>query len=370
MFSDTVHRRSLAFAMIGAASLGLGACGEPQAAKTAKSEPARPVLVQTARYEPVVAERTFVATIKARIETDLGFRVAGKVAKRLVEAGDTVKAGQTLAMLDEVDLKLQLEQSRAELDAARGALTSAEAELARRTTLNAKGWTTQTALDQQRSVTADARGRVLKAERALALAENALGYANLVADADGVVTARVVEPGQVVAAGQPAIRVAQTQGREALAAIPEALVERVRTGAVSVVMWAAPDKTYHAHLRELTPAADAATRTYAARFEIDNAGPEVALGMTATVRIVEAGQAQKVVKLPLSALFNDGNGPGLWTVDRASGALALKRVEVARYDSAYVYVASGVGEGEEIVTLGVQKLDSGQKVRVVTELGR
>lgn len=281
-----------------------------------------------------------------------------------------MKKGQTLAVLDEVDLKLQQDQARAELDAARGTLASADAELTRRTTLSAKGYTTQTALDQQRSVMADARGRVLKAERALTLAENALGYANLTADADGVVTARLVEPGQVVASGQAAIRVAQTEGREALAAIPEALVERVRKGTATAVMWAAPDKVYPAHLRELTPAADTATRTYAARFELEGAGPEIVIGMTATVHIVEAGSGAKAAKLPLSALFNDGAGPGLWVVDRASGVLTLKRVEVARYDSQSVLVSSGVMDGDDVVTLGVQKLDSGQKVRVVTALGR
>lgn len=352
------------------ATLLLAACGQIERPKAAKSEPARPVLVQTVRFEPSAERRTFVGTIRPRIESDLGFRVAGKVARRLVDVGDSVRTGQMLALLDETDLRLQQEQAKAELDAARLALASADAELDRRSQLNAKGYTTQTALDQQRATVADAKGRVMKAERALALADNALGYATLGADAEGVVTQRLIEPGQVVAAGQTAIRVARTAEREVMVAIPEHLVETIRTGTAAAALWAQPDRAYRAVLRELSPAADPQTRTYAARFSLPTAGTEAAFGMTANISVSAGSGETRVARLPLSALYNDGKGPAVWVVDRMSGALTLKLVEVERYESAAVTVSKGLADGDEVVTLGVQKLDAGQKVRVVTALGQ
>jgi RND family efflux transporter MFP subunit len=348
-------------------ALLLGACGEGNAHKT-EAAAARPVLVEPVRYAPLAAAHTLVATIKPRVEADLGFRVAGKVAKRMVDTGAAVKAGDVLALLDETDFKLQLEQADAEVRAAQGSITSAAAELERRTFLNKRGYSTQASLDQQRTAVDEARGRLTKGERAIQLSQNALSYTKLLADADGVVTAALVEPGQVVAAGQTAIRVAHTGEREALAAVPEALVDRVRAGTASVTLWAAPGTVYRAKLRELSPAADAATRTYAARFSLPDAGAEAVLGMTATVTVAAPGVAS-AARLPLSALFNQGNGPALWVVDPASGVLTLKPVEVAKYDGASVYVTGGVSEGESVVALGVQKLDAGQKVRVVTALG-
>lgn len=359
----------IALAAAAGLTIGLAGCGEQPEAKSAVAGAARPVLVETVKFEPLSPERTFVATIRPRIESDLGFRVSGKVDRRLVDIGDRVTSGQILAVLDETDLRLSLEQAQAELRAARDADVSAAAELERRAILSAKGFVTVTSLDQQRTIAADARARKTKAERALALAENQLGYAQLIADADGVVTARLIEPGQVVSAGQTAIRVARSDEREALVAIPEQFVERLKSSVATVTLWSNPDRLYKAELRELSPAADPATRTYAARFALPGAGPEVVLGMTATVIVREATDA-KVARLPLSALFAEGSGPALWVADRATGALTLKPVTVAKYDSASVYVASGVANGDEVVTLGVQKLDAGQKVRIVTALGR
>ena len=171
-----------------------------------------------------------------------------------------------------------------------------------------------------------------------------------------------------MAAGQAALRGARTSEREALAAIPEALVERVRAGKATVALWSNPDKQFRAELRELSPAADAATRTYAARFSLPDSGSEFAWGMTATITISDSGVAA-AARLPLSALFSQGAGSALWTVDRASGALALKPVEVVKYDGSWVYVSGGVRDGDEVVVLGVQKLDAGQKVRVVSAIG-
>src|SRR5690606_27190694 len=196
---------------------------------------------------------------------------------------------------------------------------------------------------------------------------NNLSYATLTADTDGVVTATLVEPGQVVAAGQTAIRVARLGEKEAIVAVPETLLARVRQGEATVTLWSDPDRRYAARLRELSPAADPTTRTYLARFSMPDAGEEVAFGMSATLT-VRGGTGEKAARLPLSALFNQGSGPALWVVDRETGSVALKPVTVARYDAREVLVTSGVEEGDEVVALGVQKLDPAQKVRVVEAL--
>jgi RND family efflux transporter MFP subunit len=342
---------------------GLAACqAKPQEAST----PDRPILTQTVAFGSRTPERTFVATIRPRIESDLGFRVPGKIARRLVNVGDTVKAGQVLATLDETDLRLQREQAEAEMKAASAALAQAEAELKRITTLRGEGWSTASGLDRQKAATEEARGRVARAERALSLAENAHSYATLASDTDGVVTATQIEPGQVVAAGQPAIRVARLSEKEAVIAVPEAQIAAVRDGAASLSLWSDPDKRYEAKLRELSPSADPTTRTYLARFSIPTAGEQVQLGMTATVTM--GGDASvRVARLPLSSLYNQGGGPSVWVVD-VDGRPVLRSVNVEAYESRDVLISGGLNEGDRVVTLGVQKLDPGQPVRIVQAL--
>jgi len=174
--------------------LALAACDPMTAQPTV---PARPVLVTNAHYESQVSERNFVGTVRPRIESDLGFRVAGKVAKRLVEVGTLVEAGQPLALLDEADLALQAEQAAAELSAANGVMSQATAAEARAKELRQKGWSTDAQLDQAKAAADEARARLNRAERSVELTKNSLSYARLVADAPGVVTATLIEPGQL-----------------------------------------------------------------------------------------------------------------------------------------------------------------------------
>lgn len=344
----------------------LTACSESKS-EVKHEPPQRPVLAQQVHYEPAVQERSFVATVRPRIESDLGFRVAGKVARRLVEIGETVKAGQVLATLDEADLRLQLDQAQAELRAAKGSQAQARAEQKRGELLQKQGWSTEASLEKLRAATDEADGRVLRAERAVSLAENSLTYASLRADADGVVTATTVEPGQVIAAGQMAIRVAQLEEKEAVVAVPEALVDRLAKGKATVSLWSQPDRSYAAHLCELSPGADAATRTYQARFTILGAGDDVRFGMTATVTLSDPASGQ-VARLPLSAVIDAGEGPALFVVDKETGALEHKPIQVMGYEARDVLVKSGVKDGEWVVALGTQKLDTAQKVRVVDKL--
>ena len=292
--------------LILSAAVTLAGC---QATPQEAAKPERPVLVQPVIFEPRAPERTFVATIRPRVESDLGFRVAGKVAKRLVNVGDAVKVGQSLATLDATDLRLQREQTEAEVRAASAALQQAEAELRRILTLRGQGWSTTATLDRQQAVTEEARGRMARAERALLLAENALSYATLTADIDGVVTATQIEPGHVVDTDKVAIRIARLAEKEAVIAVPEAQIAAVRTGVASLSLWSNPDKRYQATLREFSPSADPATRTYLARFSIPTADEPVQFGMTATVTIGETGSGGS--RAPASGLPpQPGRRPG------------------------------------------------------------
>ena len=353
----------IVFPLVG---LALAACSESKS--EVKEEPAtRPVLATQVRYEPAVRERSFVATVRPRTESDLGFRVGGKVARRLVDVGETVKAGQVLGTLDEVDLRLQLDQAQAELRAAKGNQMQAQAELKRGEVLRKDGWSTDANVEKQRAATDEADGRVLRAERAVSLARNALDYAQLRADADGVVTATAIEPGQVVASGHMAIRVARLDEKEAMVAIPEALVGRLDKGEAKVSLWSEADRIYPARLRELSPGADPMTRTYQARFTIIGAGDDVRFGMTATVTVSDP-EAGRVARVPLSAVLDEGKGPALFVVDRTTGSLEQRPVQVAGYETRDVLLKGGVDEGAWIVALGTQKLDTAQKVKVVDKL--
>jgi RND family efflux transporter MFP subunit len=359
----TNYSRLLAGASLALVAVALAGCNDSVALK---APPSRPVLVATAHYDAESPERSFVGTIRPRIETDMGFRVPGKVAKRLVEVGQTVDVGQPLATLDEVDLKLQAEQAEAELRAATGVQAQAAAAETRAKELRAKGWTTDAQLDQAKAAADEARARLNRAQRSVELTNNSLSYATLLADSRGVVTATLIDAGQVVAAGQTAVRVARFAEKEAVVAIPETLVGRAKEGVASVSLWSEPNKKYAAQLREIAPAADPATRTYLAKFSLPGAGDDVSLGMTATLTLSDPATT-RVARLPLSALFNEGGAPSLYVVD-GNGDVALKPVAVKSYDSNDVVISGGVDEGAKVVVLGVQKLDPAQKVRVVSSL--
>jgi RND family efflux transporter MFP subunit len=321
------------------------------------------VLVAPVHYAPKMPAREFVASIRPRVESDQAFRVAGKVVRRFVETGQRVKMGELLATLDETDLRLQKEQTDAELAAARMALAQASGDEERTLKLRKNGWVAQAAVDRYRAAAEEARGRAQRATRAVELARNSLDYTSLRADADGVVTATMIEPGQVVAAGQAAVRVARSGELEALVALPEAFVSAAGSGEARLFLWANPAKRYRAKLRELSPSADPATRTFGARFSIIDVDVSIALGMSATLT-VESRNRDSVAAVPLAALFNQGKGPCLWKVGD-EGRLTLAPVTVLGYEAKTALIAGGVEEGDRIVVLGVHKLDEGQKVRPV-----
>ena len=357
-----MERRSAVFAL--GAALLLGACNAPVQAK--KETPQRPVLVAEVHYAPRAHDRVLPGIVKARIESDLAFRVPGKLAERLVDAGAVVKKGDPLARLDDADLRLQVDQAEADYSAAKGALAQTQAEEERIATLKRQGWSAAADVDKVRSAADQARGVFARAERAVTLARNAVGYATLAADADGIVSAVLAEPGQVLAAGAPAMRLSHTGEREAAVAIPETLVDHARSAPAHVEFWALPGVQMAATLRELSPNADPTTRTYLARYALPDAPANVQLGMSLTVTL--ADKVERVARLPLGALFDEGKGPCLWVVDSATGAVTKAPVRIAGYENESVLVIDGVAEGASVVALGAHKLDAGQKVRVVQNL--
>src|SRR5215813_9506938 len=292
------------------ALLPLVAACQDLAASTAAT-PERPVQVQRVTLSTSTAAREFVGVVRARYETDLGFRVAGKIVARIVNVGDRVRTGDVVARLDPQDLKLQVESAEAELGAATSNLAQASADLTRYTTLRERGYAAIADYDRKKVAKDEADGRLERARRALDMARNQLAYADLKADADGVITATLAEPGQVVAIGQAVARLAHRGEKEALVALPETWLAEARTSRAAVRLWSDPDRSFAASLRELSPQADPATRTYAARFTITDADDSVALGMTATVTLTRAGEAP-VAKLPLAAILNRGTGPTVY----------------------------------------------------------
>ena len=205
---------------------------EANTAPAAKSE--RPVQVQRVAFENENAAREFVGVVRARYETDLGFRVAGKIVARLVNVGDRVRAGDVVARLDPQDLKLQAESAEAELRAATSNLAQAAADLERYTTLRTRGYASIADFDRKKWAKDEAEGRLERAKRALDLARNQLGYADLKADADGVITATLAEPGQVVAIGQAVARLAHRGEKEAVVALPETWLGEARKSNATV----------------------------------------------------------------------------------------------------------------------------------------
>ncbi len=347
-----------------AAALALAGCN----AKTEVKEAAqpRPVLVAQVHYQPRASAQALPGVLKARIESDLAFRVSGRIERRLVDVGAFVHKGDALASLDESDLKLQLESAEADQGSARAALDVAAAEERRVTTLSKQGWASGSDFDRIKSTADQARRAGDKADRAVRLARNALDYATLTADADGVVSAVLAEPGQVITAGAPVFRVERTAEKEAAVAIPEAWVERARTAKASVDYWAIPGARSTAVLRELSPNADAATRTYAARFSLPDPPAGARLGMSVTVALSDG--APDLARVPLGAVFDAGQGPRVWVVDAASGAVAATPVVVAFSDTDSAYLSGGAPEGARIVAMGVHKIDAHEKVRVIDNL--
>jgi multidrug efflux system membrane fusion protein len=313
---------------------------------------ARPVLTRLVDESAADSLRTYSGDVRSRYETALAFRIPGKIAARLVDTGALVKAGQVLARLDPADTALSATAAAAQLQLAR-------ADLQRYRDLRSKSFVSQAALDSKETAF---KAALANAE----LARNQATYTVLRANQAGFVGLISAEVGQVVAAGQTVMRLARADTLEVAISIPEArMPEAQALDNAEVRLWADDEAIYRARLRELSPVADAVTRTYAARVAMIDADARVLVGMTAKVRFLSA-QRDARLSVPLTALFQQDGQPALWVV-QADQSVALRPVAVASYGEDTALLNGGVQAGERIVVAGVHKLTAGERVSVVEQ---
>ncbi len=333
------------------------------AAPALAEEIARPVRVQAVVFAPQRQAVTYAGTVQARVQASLGFRVAGKVTERLVDAGQAVRAGQVLARLDRADAVLSVESAEQAVLSAGAEATNARAEFQRYQRLG-RGSPAFVAseFDKRQAVLDGAQARLAQAQRQLGLARDQLGYTVLSADADGVVTGLSLEAGQVVAAGQTVLTLAHAAETEIAVDVPENRLELVRgAGAVTVRLWARPDTVLSGRVREVGALADPASRTFAVRVSVPD-GPGLGLGqglgMTAAVSFSrETGEV--VASLPASAVVSVDGAPSVWVLDPGSRRAVAHRVQVSGWSGdGLVAVTGGVAQGAQVVTAGAALLDA------------
>jgi RND family efflux transporter MFP subunit len=335
---------------------------EASAARDPRQEPPMVSLVTAARVTG--SERGFTGTIGARVESNLGFRVAGKIVERLVNVGEQVKAGQPLMRIDETDLRLALTAKRNAVAAARATVVQMDADERRYANLVNDGWTSRQRYEQAKAASDTANAQLAAAEAEAGVAENQATYSVLVADADGTVVQTLGEPGQVASAGQTVVRLAQAGPREAVVALPETI--RPAIGSVAEAsMYGSDGRRYTAHLRQLSDSADAQTRTYEARYVLDGEAAAAPLGATVTIRLASQ-ETQPEVQVPLGAVLDDGRTTGVWVFDSAASTVHFRPVKLARLTSESA-VISGLSSDDRVVSLGAHLLQEGARVRTASE---
>jgi len=349
---------SIAPLILGAAIV-LSACSRP-VEQADEIRPVRTMMVEAGQVEGVAE---FSGEVRARIESQLGFRVPGKIVARKVEIGDAVKRGQVLMELDPQDLRLAAMQAGAALKAAESNRDLARAELLRYRELREKNYVSEAVLDARRTAAEAAQASYEQALAAYRTQSNQAGYTTLLADADGVVTGVEAEVGQVVAAGAPVVRVARVGEKEVVVGIPEGGLQSLRQASeVRVHVWALPDRRFTGRVREIAPVADPATRTYTAKIAIPDAPPQVRLGMSAYVTIHGISE-QYGIRLPLTALFRRNEESAVWVVENGSvRAVPVRVVGSAGND---VLVSGALAPGQVVVTAGANLLQPGQKVKIL-----
>jgi membrane fusion protein, multidrug efflux system len=327
------------------------------------SEPIRPVLTQKVSLSQSIDQDVYSGDVRARYETDLGFRIGGKIVARPAELGTLVKKGTLLASLDPQDVRLGAQAAQSQVAAAQTEFDFAKAELERNKDLLEKNFISKAVYDAKLNSFNSAQAKLATARSQASVSANQSAYASLLADYDGIITAVNAEVGQVVAAGQPIVKLARLDEKEVVINVPENRVADVKkVDLVAVRLWAAPEKVYRGKVREVSPGADAVTRTYTTRISILDA-PDVKLGMTANVMLQQNG-ATNVAVIPLTALYQKDNQPAVWVVDTKASQVQLRQIVTGAYREDGVVVVSGLKDGEHIVTAGVHKLVPGQTVRL------
>jgi len=344
----------------------LAACSKPEPLP----EPVRAVRTLTVAASSASLAHDYPAEIRARAESRPAFRVPGQLVKRLVNVGDVVKAGQPLAQIDPGDLRLGQQAAGAALNAAQAQLAFNEAEFKRYQALREQGFISGVELERREAALKATRAQAEQAIAQAKLQGNQAGYAVLAAEVAGIVTAVDAEPGTVLAAGTPVLRLAHDGPRDAVFSVPEDRAAAMRgllgkPGALQLRPWG-DGALAPATVREVAAAADPVTRTFLVRADIGRT--DLRLGQTATVRVAQPPQPG-VVKLPLAAVFAQGGQTSVWVVDRTAMAVQARPIAVGGAEGNLVVVAGGLQPGEAVVTAGVHTLTPGQKVRWYAEPG-
>ena len=327
-------------------------------------EPVRAVRTLTIAAGQAGGSVDYAADVRPRVESRLGFRVGGKMVSRPADLGDSVKAGQVLASLDPQDLRLGQEAARSSVQAARVNYEQAEADLKRFKELRDQGFISTAELERRETTLKSAQAQLEQAQAQASVQVNQARYSTLVADVSGVVTAVEAEPGAVLAAGATVLRVAQDGPRDVVFAVPEDQAAAIRSlqdraGALQVRMWGDGAAPLPATVREVAAAADPTTRTFVVKADIGKTAAR--LGQTATVSIA-LPVVPGVVKLPLTAVFEQQGKSSVWLLDTASMTVRAQAIQVAGAEGNWVIVAGGLAPGQQIVSAGVHVLTAGQKV--------
>src|SRR6266699_1728925 len=349
--------------VIGLLPFVLAACSD--AASSLSDPRTQPPLVRTEAVErSVQSERAFTGIVAARVQSDLGFRVPGKVLERLVNTGQTVKRGHTLMRIDPTDLTLAV-RAHDEAVAAAGARarqTAADELLYR--DLVAGGAVSASAYDKVKADAEAARAQLNAAEARADVARNETGYADLLADADGVVVETLAEPGQVAGAGQVVVRVARAGPREAIIELPETL--RPAIGSTGRATLYGSGLTGPAKLRQLSDAANRQTRTFEARYVLEDRLAVAPLGSTISMQISD-GRSAPALQVPIGAIFDPGEGPGVWLVEGVEGdtpRVTRRAVQIASLSGEAASVIGDLKTGDRVVALGAHLLHEGERVRL------
>lgn len=349
-----ILRSSPAFAAP-ALFLLLAACGHAEADPRTE-----PPLVRVAIAGAVREDGgSYSGVIASRVQSDLGFRVAGKVVARLVDTGQVVRRGQPLMRIDATDYELALRTQTGSVAAARASALQTAADEKRYRDLVGAGAVSASAYDKVKADADAAQAQLAAVEAQASVARNAAGYALLVADADGTVVETLAEPGQVVAAGQTVVRLARAGTREAIVSLPE--TERPALGSIArATLFNGGDSI--ARLRQLSDAADPQTRTYEARYILEGPAASAPLGSTVKLSLADNGERTGSLQAPLAAIHDMGKGPGVWVID-GGNKVRWRPVRIAALGAEQATITAGLRPGERFVALGAHLLHAGEQVR-------
>lgn len=346
--------------------LGLTACGDTETPDPRIAPP----LVRTLTVEGAGGgARAFTGVVAARVESNLGFRVTGKVIERLVDAGATVERNQVLMRIDPTDLQLAAAAGDQIVAAAAARARQTKEDEARYRALRDNGTVSASLYDQARAA-AEAAAADLSAARAQArVARNASAYAELVADSDGVIVETLAESGHVVAAGQPVVRLAHAGAREVVVQLPETLRPAIGSSGVATA-YGHDGSPVSATLRQLSSAADPRTRTFEARYVLEGDLARAPLGTTATIRLPASASTAGGVDVPIAALIDRGQGPGVWLVQGEPATVSWRGVALQGMDDDRARVTGSLTAGDRIVALGAHLLREGESVRPLADASR